>query len=192
MNARTDRHRADPHLGRAGAVSPAKLAHIVLRTSRIEAMRDWYADVLGAEVVFDGGFLAFLTYDDEHHRIALVSDPGAADPGHVTGLEHVAFTYAGLGDLLRTYRRLRDADVRPHWCINHGPTTSLYYRDPDGNQVEVQIDNFDTEADLLKWFRSGAFAANPIGVEFDPDELLAKFDAGVAAGELVERDRDQG
>lgn len=192
MSATTNRHGAGSHLGRAGTVAPAKLAHIVLRTSRIEAMRDWYADVLGAVVVFDGGFLAFLTYDDEHHRVALVSDPGAADPGHVTGLEHVAFTYVGLGDLLHTYRRLRDAGIRPHWCINHGPTTSLYYRDPDGNQIELQIDNFDTAADLAEWFRSGAFAANPIGVEFDPDELVAKLDAGVPASDLVQRDRDQG
>jgi len=28
--------------------------------------------------------------------------------------------------------------------VNHRPTTSMYYRDPDGNRVELQIDNFPT------------------------------------------------
>jgi catechol-2,3-dioxygenase len=191
MTTSADRHRAEPRLGRAGAVSPQKLAHVVLRSADIEAARDWYVDVLGCEVMFDGGFLCFLSYDDEHHRVALVSVPDAPSPDGHTGLEHVAFTYAGLGDLVATYRRLAARGITPHWCINHGPTTSLYYRDPDGNQVELQIDNFDTEAELMEWFRSGAFASNPIGVEFDPDELADKFEAGLPASELIKRDRDQ-
>lgn len=191
MTDTIDRHRAEPHLGRAGAVSPAFLAHVVLRTAKIERARDWYVDVLGCQVMFDGGFLCFLSYDDEHHRVALVSAPDAPTPAGHTGLEHVAFTYAGLGDLVSTYRRLAAKNITPFWCINHGPTTSLYYRDPDGNQVELQVDNFDTEDDLNAWFVSGAFASNPIGVEFDPEELASKFEAGVPAQELLERDRDQ-
>jgi catechol-2,3-dioxygenase len=29
--------------------------------------------------------------------------------------------------------------------FNHGLTTSLYYRDPDGNKVELQVDNMTME-----------------------------------------------
>lgn len=192
MTETMDRHRAAPNLGRAGAISPLKLAHVVLRSAKIEEARDWYVDVLGCEVMFDGGFVCFLSYDDEHHRVALVSAPDAPAPAGHSGLEHVAFTYAGLGDLVATYRRLAAKGIEPYWCINHGPTTSLYYRDPDGNQVELQIDNFDSDDDLNAWMRSGAFAANPIGVEFDPAELSNKFEVGTPATELVERDRDQG
>ncbi len=186
------RHRAEPLRGIAGEVSPAKLAHLVLRTSHFEEAQAWWTKVLGARIGFANEFLAFLTYDDEHHRVALVNDPSARAPQQATGLDHVAFTYAGLGDLLHTYARLAKEGIRPYWCINHGPTTSLYYHDPDGNQVELQIDNFETEEDLIEFMRSGAFAANPLGVEFDPQELLAKFEAGVSASELVQRDRQQG
>jgi hypothetical protein len=35
---------------------------------------------------------------------------------------------------------------------------------------------------------SPAFDKNPIGVEFDPDELVKKFQAGVPIEELVARD----
>ena len=69
--------------------------------------------------------------------------------------------YAGLGDLLATYLRLKAHGILPHWPINHGVTTSMYYRDPDNNRVELQIDNFPTAEELQDYFRSAAFAANP-------------------------------
>jgi len=63
----------------------------------------------------------------------------------------------------------------------------MYYRDPDSNQVELQVDNFPTVDELHAWFRSGAFAQNPIGVTFDADELVRKFKAGVPVETLVQR-----
>ena len=48
----------------------------------------------------------------------------------------------------------------------------MYYRDPDGNRVELQIDNFATAEEGQAWMLSPAFAQNPIGVEYDPDELV--------------------
>jgi hypothetical protein len=45
--------------------------------------------------------LAFMTYDDEHHRIAIAALPGLEEqPPLAVGTEHVAFTHADLGDLL--------------------------------------------------------------------------------------------
>jgi hypothetical protein len=93
-------------------------------------------------------------------------------------MHHVAFTYRTLGDLLATYERLRDAKLLPVFSINHGPTTSMYYVDPDGNQIELQVDNYDSIEDATAFFYSDAFAVNPVGVEFEPEELLARFKAG--------------
>lgn len=167
---------------------PTKLAHIVLRTARYDETVDWYRTVLGAEPVFANPMLTFMTYDGEHHRIAVVRVPGLADaPSSAAGIDHVAFTFGSLDDLLHTYRRLAAADIRPYWCINHGPTTSLYYRDPNGVQVELQIDNFADEAALNDWMRSGAFKKNPIGVEFDPDVLAARLDRGDPLEVLVQQ-----
>ena len=89
------------------------------------------------------------------------------------GTDHIAFAHADLGDLLYTYARLKREGIEPYWCVNHGPTTSMYYKDPDGNRVELQVDNFPTADEANAWMRSGEFAANPIGVVFDPDALLA-------------------
>jgi catechol-2,3-dioxygenase len=174
------------HATASPPVSPVKLAHVVFKTARIDELKRWYQTVLQAQVVFENPMIAFLTYDEEHHRIAIVNVPGLepASP-HATGVEHVAFTYRTLGDLIDTYERLKGAGIAPYWTINHGPTTSFYYRDPDGNQVELQIDNFERVEDLHAWFRSGAFAANPVGVNFDPDQLAERFRRGVPLSELI-------
>jgi len=187
MNAANER-KARLAAGR-GVVKPQKLAHIVRRTTRFDELVHWYCTVLGAEVVHSDGMLAFLTYDDEHHRIAIAGIPGLEEqPAMAAGTDHVAFTYGDLGDLLQTYRRLKGAGIEPYWCVNHGPTTSMYYADPDGNRVELQIDNFATAEEGQAWMLSPAFAKNPIGVEYDPDELVVKFRSGVPVAELVVRD----
>jgi catechol-2,3-dioxygenase len=186
MSTQDDRAR---RLGpERGIVKPRQLAHVVRRTSRFEELVQWYCTVLGAEVVHEDGMLAFLTYDDEHHRIAIARIPGLEDqPAMAAGTDHIAFTFADLGDLLHTYVRLEAAGIAPFWCINHGPTTSMYYKDPDGNRVELQVDNMPSSEAIDAWMRSGDFAANPIGVVFDPAELLARYRAGEPLSTLTAR-----
>jgi catechol-2,3-dioxygenase len=169
-------------------VSPVKMSHIVLQTNDIPAMRDWYLSVLGGEVVHENPQLCFLAYDDEHHRVALLNfGPLGARSEKDKGLHHIAFTFADLGTLLGTWERLTGEGIAPHWTINHGPTTSLYYHDPDGNGVELQVDNFADVADCKAFMRSSAFAQNPLGVEFEPGRLLARLRAGVPEQQLLDR-----
>ena len=171
-----------------GRVAPVKFAHIVFRTGQKDAMVDWYRKVLEAEVALANPMLTFLTFDDEHHRIAILGMPGLESPAQpVAGLEHFAFTYATLGDLLATYRRLREDEILPYWSINHGPNLSFYYRDPDGNQIELQIDVFETPDAVNAWYATSDFAANPIGVKFDADDLIRRFEAGETLESLTRR-----
>ena len=176
---------------------PTKLAHVVFQTNQIPAMRDWYCAVLGGRVVYENDHLSFVTYDDEHHRVAFANFGPLAPRETQTelgpktteqpGLHHTAFTFGSMEDLLGTYVSLRDRDIRPFFCVNHGPTTSMYYRDPDGNRVELQIDNFATAEEGQAWMHSPAFDRNPIGVEYDPDELVQKLESGVPLADLVAR-----
>ena len=92
---------------RTQSISPAKLAHVVLRVSDLPRSRDCYLRVLQARPAFENEMVCFLTYDDEHHRIGLIARPGLGSQADAqTGLEHVAFTYGSLAELLATYRRL--------------------------------------------------------------------------------------
>ena len=54
----------------------------------------------------------------------------------------------------------------------------MYYRDTDGNQIETQVDDFDTVEEANEFMTSKNFAENPIGTDFDPEELIARLGAG--------------
>jgi catechol-2,3-dioxygenase len=176
----------------AASVSPSKLAHIVLRTkSNFDAMVKWYCVVLGAKIVFNaGGRLIFLSYDDEHHRIAIAASEALAErPPSSAGLDHIAFTYEDIEALLATYARLKQVGISPFVCVNHGPTTSLYYHDPDQNRIELQVDNF-ADMNEATTLMQEQFSINPVGLEFDPDELLARLHSGVDPAELIRPTRE--
>ncbi|RVX70169.1 hypothetical protein B0A52_05502 [Exophiala mesophila] len=168
-------------------ISPYKLAHVVLRTANYDKMLNFYRVFLGARVAFDNGELGLLRYDDEHHRLAIAGIPGTTpkDPA-AAGLWHVAFTFKSLEELLQAYSQRKEHGILPSWCINHGPTTSMYYFDPDGNQIETQIDNLDTEgADM--YMQSQSYQVNPIGVKFDPEELIEMLNKGVDPESIKKR-----
>ncbi|KAL2358317.1 Glyoxalase/Bleomycin resistance protein/Dihydroxybiphenyl dioxygenase [Cryomyces antarcticus] len=123
-------------------------------------MAAFYKTFLGASVTFESASMAFLTYDDEHHRIALLKVSGTQPEVHPScGPEHIAFTFASLSDLALAYRQCKAPGVLPIWCVNHGPTASMYCRDPDGNRLETQ-----------GFVMGKAFEENPVGTDFDPEE----------------------
>jgi catechol-2,3-dioxygenase len=187
--------------------SPAKLSHVVLYSRQVPVLRDWYVRLLDGRVVHEAPGVVFLTYDEEHHRIAIAdptaireggaealvgggSEPTALSPKEMAalpahGLAHIAFTYPALQDLLENWERLGSESVLPFLSINHGPTTSMYYADPDGNQIELQIDNFETTAEGTAFMESESFAENPLGEVFDPATMLSRLRAGEPAAELT-------
>ena len=170
------------------AVSPDIFAHFVLRTANLGPMRAWWQSVLNARIAHDDGRICFLTYDDEHHRLALISMPELKAPeAHGWGLAHVAYGYRTLRQLLSTYRRLKQAGILPYRPINHGPTLSLYYHDPDGNSVEFQVDAFPTKEAAAAYFRTADFKRNPVGVPFDPEALIRAYESGVPEADLLRR-----
>jgi len=170
--------------------SPSYLAHVVLRTSpeKYSEMVDFYVTFLGGKVVLKNEMLAFITYDEEHHRIALVAIPGLKpkDPG-TSGLEHISFAYKSIDDLLGSYTQRKEHGIQAVWPVNHGPTLSIYYRDPDGNTLETQVDCFDTSAEATAYMYGPEFQENPLGVDFNPDEYIEKRKQGVPAKELFKR-----
>jgi len=178
-------------------IRPSKFAHVVYRTRRFEPMLRWYRTVFGATVQHQDPGLAFLTYDNEHHRFAIANldlmKPGTTekDLRGLIGVDHVAYTYDSLMDLFETYSHLKEQGIQPYWCVHHGFTVSMYYADPDGNQMEFQVDCFGSKEEAAAFMAGPQFAANPIGVEYDPDEWLARLRAGVPESEFLRRQSDE-
>lgn len=167
-----------------------KLAHVVLQTARPQELTDWYCALLHGHVVYAGHGLTFLTYDEEHHRIALLALPpetAAARLGAAPGMHHIAFTFETLDDLLERYEELAATGIRPVTPIQHGVTTSLYYRDPDGNHVEMQIDNFTDPAGATAYMNGPEYDGNAVGPGFDIDLMVRARRAGTPVAELTTR-----
>jgi len=166
-----------------------KFAHVVFQTGQPDAMRDWYCTVLDGHVVYEDEGLAFITFDDEHHRVALLKAPVPLQPKTpaTAAMHHVAYTFETIDDLLERYVALRQAGVTPAVCIAHGVTTSMYYRDPDGNMVEMQIDRFAEPDDATAYMNGPEYAADSVGPAFDPEALLEARRAGATTEELSDR-----
>jgi catechol-2,3-dioxygenase len=177
-------------------IRPRKFVHVVYRTRRFDEMVRWYETVFDARVQHRNPALAFLTYDDEHHRFAfanldvLMPGAGGHDRRGAVGVDHVAYTYGSIGELLENYAQLNEAGIRPYWCVHHGITVSMYYADPDGNQMEFQVDAMPTNEAANAFMQGPRFAANPIGVEYDPDEWLARWRGGEPEAAFLERAAD--
>lgn len=168
-------------------IKPA-LHHVTFKTSRLQDMIDWYGTVVGAKVQFQDANAAWMTNDAANHRVAFLSVPKLEDdPEKVShnGMHHSAFEYESFADLISSYVRLRDAGIRPAFCLDHGLTISIYYQDPEGNFVELQSDSFGDWAKSGEWMRTSPdFKANPIGTFFDPDKVANAFAAGKSFEEL--------
>jgi catechol-2,3-dioxygenase len=170
---------------------PSKLSHVVYMTRRYEQMLAWYETVFEAKVQYQNPAFAFLTYDDEHHRFAFANmsvlspNCGETDAASKVGVNHVGYTFASVGELLENYDRLKQSGINPYWRVHHGVTLSVYYRDPDGNRMEFQVDCWPNADEAHAYMNSEAFATNPVGVDIDPDALLLQYRKGVPAEALL-------
>ncbi len=114
---------------------------------------------------------AWLTNDEANHRIALLAFDGFKDDPEKdthTGMHHSAFEYDSFEELNSSYLRLREAGITPDICLDHGMTFSYYYKDPDGNYVELQCDIFGDWAKSSEWMRDER------GVPREPDGHLRR------------------
>ena len=72
---------------------------------------------------------AFLSNDEVHHRIAFFEiSPSSVIPRNpaTARLQHVAFEYETLDDLLGTYARLKGLDILPGMAVDEGMQTAFY------------------------------------------------------------------
>jgi catechol 2,3-dioxygenase len=103
-------------------------------------------------------------------------------------LQHVAFEYATIDDLLSSYTRIKELAIEPVMTTDHGPTIAFYYKDPDGNSVELFVDNFGNWDKSREYTQSSSdFHKNTIGTFVDANKLVAAREEGMSFAELHRR-----
>ena len=120
------------------------LGHVVLKVRSLKRSVPFYQDVLGLKKVGElEDMMVFFSIDDNHHDVALleVGDDAPDAPDKAPGLAHVALK---VGDTMDELREAKDwlvgHGVEPERVRDHVVSKSIYFRDPDGNQIEVFVD----------------------------------------------------
>ena len=187
----------------SGQFTPPQFSEVIFKTSRFAAMKDWHETVTDVKAFFvrndatkptwAGAWnIAFIRIFSDHpytqvlgiFEVPAISGQADNQKG-APGMHHMQLRHAGLDHLFSRYEALRASGITPMRSFNHGPGTSFYYHDPDGNTVELSAANFLHEADYLAYFRSDSYAKNISGIEIDPAAYVARFRAGTPQEELV-------
>jgi catechol 2,3-dioxygenase len=180
-------------MNQTGHVIKPKLHHWGMRTAKFDEMVDWYSTVVGFETVLAAtspAQVAFVTNDEQHHRGGFFSPPGIEDnPQRATmpGVNHLAWEYESLDDLLATWQRLEALGIAAVLTTDHGPSFSFYYKDPEGNTVELTCLAYDDLAKVRARLKSPENLRNPMGRAVIPEQLIAARELGLSLAEIHDR-----
>jgi catechol 2,3-dioxygenase len=123
-----------------------ELAHVVYYVRNLSASVHFYTTVVGLEHkgnVFNDQ-AAILTGGSTHHELLLIQVGDAPGPqqGRRIGLYHVGWKVGeSLDELKRVRARILDNGYDLDGQSDHTVSQSLYLRDPDGNEVELFVDD---------------------------------------------------
>ena len=127
------------------AIPKVTFSHVGIYVHDLARMELFYTTMLGLLVtdrgIFPGRELVFMTRDaNEHHQLVLASGRDAEN--NIKVLNQLSFKVKSLQELRVFYESLQaTSDVSDLTPINHGLAWSLYFRDPEGNRVEVFLDS---------------------------------------------------
>ncbi|MBY8861368.1 VOC family protein [Nocardia sp. CA2R105] len=125
-----------------------RVAHVVIKVRSLEKSLDFYTRILGLKVMgrIDPS-VVFLSTGRDHHELGIAELGTEAPDGafYQVGMEHFAFKLRNETDLIEAYETLLSEKVEIAYTVNHGVTKSVYFFDPDGNELEVYADNSPEE-----------------------------------------------
>ena len=146
-----------------------KVGHVVLKCQDLEKAREFYVDVLGMTLAkFDPNRGMFLRFNDYHHDIAIFKTGPDADPPkqNQVGLVHVALVVDDLDTVKAWYAKLKARGVPIVGTADHAVTNSMYFKDPEGNTLEIYC---EVPFSVYDWHTQGmGFIANPLNLESEP------------------------
>lgn len=153
------------------SIADLRFTHFGLYVQDLAAMTDFYKEVLGFVETDRGKLgdkdLVFLSRDPtEHHQIVFVSGLTRAPVEEV--INQISFRLGSLEALLDFARDVAARGVDDLRPINHGNAWSVYFRDPEGNRIEVYTPT--------PWYISQP-CREPIDLDRSADEIRLETEA---------------
>jgi len=139
-----------------------ELGHVVFYVRDLQRSLQFYRDLVGLEVqgrIF-GDRAALLSGGRTHHELLLIQVGEAEEPlkGRRVGLYHVGWKIGdGLEALKLARARVAELGYEIDGVSDHTVSQSLYLRDPDGNEVELFVDN-----PAIDWRRDKTWMTAPV------------------------------
>jgi catechol 2,3-dioxygenase len=135
---------------------------VVLYVRDLDSSLRFYHDALGLDETarLFNGRAVMLTGGRTHHELMLIAVGDAPGPAHGRrlGLYHIAWKVGeDLHALRLAYQRLQAAGVTIAGMADHTISQSLYLHDPDGNEIEVYVDDPD-----IDWRSDTRWATAPV------------------------------
>jgi catechol-2,3-dioxygenase len=154
--------------------------HVGLAAKNLPALAAFYRDVMGMTIVRQtpadapAGATLFLSRhpDEEDHEVVFVANPALA---------HTAFKVASLGELLASYRHIKERGVPIKSALNHGIALSFYFDDPEGHVIEIYWPTYDRRPEQRS-ARPIDFYAQPIDLDRPEEEVRREVER--VAGQL--------
>jgi catechol 2,3-dioxygenase-like lactoylglutathione lyase family enzyme len=122
-------------------------SHFGFYVRDLAKMEDFYARVLGFTVSDRGELdtpkgkvsLVFMTRDPrEHHQLVLAG--GRPAELAFNPIHQISFRMDSFAGLREMYRDIQGEPVSEISPVSHGNALSVYFRDPEGNRVELFVD----------------------------------------------------
>jgi catechol 2,3-dioxygenase len=158
--------------GDAARRVPLSMSHIGLYVYDLPRMEEFYTRALGFTVTdrgkVRGADIVFTSWDPkDHHQVALVS--GRPKDLAYNHINQISFRVASVEDLQTVWKRVKsEADVTDMRAMDHGNAWSLYFRDPEGNRLEVFCDT--------RWYVDQP-CIEDLDLSLPADQIRAKSDA---------------
>ena len=156
------------------APPPLRFSHMGVFVRDAARMRDFYERALGFVVSDEGRLgearLVFLTRDpDEHHQLVLME--GRPEGEHFNVVNQISFRAGSLAELRALRRAMAEEPGVTHLAgRTHGNAWSVYFRDPEGNRIEVFVDS--------PWHVAQPIS-EPLDLEQSDEAVLAATEARV-------------
>jgi len=138
------------------------LGHVVFYVQDLTRSVDFYTRIVGLNVtgkIFNDQ-AAILTGGSTHHELLLieVKDSTPAPAGRRIGLYHVGWK---IGEDLETLKNklaeIKSNDYPIDGMSDHTISQSLYLSDPDGNEVELYVDD-----PKIDWEKDHSWMTEPV------------------------------
>ena len=118
-------------------------SHVGIWVTDLETMRRFYADVLGFVETDRGPIgdteLVFLSQSTgDHHQLVLAK--GRPHDAGFTTVNQISYKLDSLETLKAMYATIVHKPVKDLVQISHGNAWSIYFKDPEGNRVELFVD----------------------------------------------------